>query len=1540
MSQRTCTRCAHTRSIVEFEGSNTTRLLSLCSRCRVLYSVALSWVMFTNYSKNTTAARRRPLGDIDPNTVLQPARQSKRVRTATAITLPASRPRLLPSTTLPSVSNPRTRRRTTAAPPPTLPSPLRPNPPPPPVVDTSMYLGLISNYISVRHDLGPCNDACTACGPVHWKSETVLGIVPFTTCCSKGDGLLDPLPEPPALLKSLLNDDTPRAKHFRRHIRAYNSALTFTSCMYTADTRLQGRGGIQTFTIHGELYHLQGPLHASAGSLPSFAQLYFLDPNHAATARLAQHPDLHQALLAELAQMMHDCNNPFISMYATAREQITAARASTEAMRIVINPRLQLIMENGSDKRRHNLPTANEVAVFIPDEYEDRSHRDIVIAERRVNGEEPRFHRISHTNAAYFPLHYVLFFPQGNPGWTWSLRLRNDHQNRQRVRYSQRAWLRYHLFKRPNQYSTVLRGCRLFQQYVVDSFAIVEQSTLEWHRRNQNTIRSEVLNGLQDALIHDDVNPDALGKRVVLPSSFTGGDRFMQQSFQDSMTIVRHFGKPSMFVTFTANPAWSEIVNELELGQTVEDRPDLVVRVFHAKKKALMQDLRTMFGRYVGTVWTIEYQKRGLPHTHILLFLHRDDGFLTRERVDDLICAELPDPALDADGALRAIIESTMVHGPCGASDPTAPCMVPAKRGPAKVCNKNFPKAFQEETEMTQDGYPLYRRRNDGRTFTRRKRGRDITFDNRWVVPYNPYLTRKYEAHINVELCSSVGAVKYIHKYVYKGDDRTTLRMQDDKDEIARYLNGRYVGPCQAAWEHFEFRNHDEDPPVVRLIVHLPNQQPVYFNENAISQDLRDLLDLSESTLTCFFRYNTEHADGRDYLYHEFPEHYVYHKKKSERRWTLRQRGRAIGRMYHCNPHQGERYYLRLLLTVVRGSRSFEDVRTVDEQVHSTFKAACLARRLLDDDGEWISCFTEAVQFSSGKALRSLFVTACTHEGIVDAPALWNRFRADICDDLPRRMVDFPAVPADFDEPHADYGLYLIAQELQNYGKTLADFELPLSTLLWVTDDTSLLIVAELDYDVFQEIALRDTKIAQLNTEQHDAFDTIVDAVTTRPEFAHFFLHDPAGTGKTFLYETLCHHYRAQGLIVLCVASTGIAAQLLPGGSTSHSRFKIPLICTDTTTCHIPAQSDSADLLRRTALIIWDEVPMQGKYNFTAVNFSLGDIRKSDELFGGIPLIMGGDFAQTTPIVPKGSRADQVNASIRSSWIWPQLTVLRLRQNMRVSADLDNTAFAEWIGRMSYNSSLYNRVQLPSMITNNYEDRHRFIERIFPLHQLAQAASTPDFFQSRAILCSRNDAVKDLNAQILKGMNGEIQIFSSIDKAVWDEGEELDDLSAEFLQTLEPNGFPVSQLSLKIGAPIMLLRNLHPNEGMCNGTRLTVTRLHRDCIEGRILGGAWNGERRLIPRIKLTSKEGDYPWILTRKQFPVRVCFAMTINKSQGQSLSIVGLDLSEPCFSHGQLYVALSRARDVQRLAVLYPSGADRYTVNVVYPEVLLLHS
>jgi hypothetical protein len=307
---------------------------------------------------------------------------------------------------------------------------------------------------------------------------------------------------------------------------------------------------------------------------------------------------------------------------------------------------------------------------------------------------------------------------------------------------------------------------------------------------------------------------------------------------------------------------------------------------------------------------------------HLLIWIKGPTVFNTPELVDEVICAELPDPSWDPTGELRSLVLSHMVHGPCGDDYPTAPCMARKHKDSPLRCTKEFPKAFAGRTALNEDGYPVYRRRDTGETFVVPKPGapgQQVVRDNRWIVPYNPFLLQKYRSHINVELCASIQAIKYVHKYVYKGADRTTVAVSTTDDEITRFINGRYISPCEAAWRLFEFPVHGQQPPVQHLAVHLEGQQTVYFPDNITPTALAEKTANARSTLMGFFLYNTEHADGRQYLYHEFPSYYTWDKKL--RVWKPRKRsiGVTIGRMYHCSPIAGERFFLRLLLTVVRG---------------------------------------------------------------------------------------------------------------------------------------------------------------------------------------------------------------------------------------------------------------------------------------------------------------------------------------------------------------------------------------------------------------------------------------------------------------------------------------------------------------------------------------------------------------------------------------------------------------------------------------------
>lgn len=355
------------------------------------------------------------------------------------------------------------------------------------------------------------------------------------------------------------------------------------------------------------------------------------------------------------------------------------------------------------------------------------------------------------------------------------------------------------------------------------------------------------------------------------------------------------------------------------------------------------------------------------------------------------------------------------------------------------------------------------------------------------------------------------------------------------------------------------------------------------------------------------------------------------------------------------------------------------------------------------------------------------------HGHVSDPTALWEQFSNNICDDLPHRLQSMNGVPNDLTDPYLDYGLYLLDEVLAVMGKSLQDYQLPSLSHNWRSIGANPLLAEQLDYNPQQEQFLRNERYAQLNVDQKHCFDIILDGVSENLKTAHFFVHGPAGTGKTFLYKVLCNHFRAEGKIVLCVASSGIAALLLPGGITSHSRFKIPLNVNEDSVCDIKRNTQLYNLIQRTPLIIWDEVPMQHKHCFIAVHHTLTDLFDNENLFGGIPVVLGGDFAQILPVVRKGTRATIVQANIQHSFIWPQLQKLFLHQNMQIRFGAANESFAEWIGRMSYDPTLSGDIKLPNTV-QQLQTVESFRDTVFPFAEFSQAHSNTEFFRSRCIL--------------------------------------------------------------------------------------------------------------------------------------------------------------------------------------------------------------
>ena len=496
---------------------------------------------------------------------------------------------------------------------------------------------------------------------------------------------------------------------------------------------------------------------------------------------------------------------------------------------------------------------------------------------------------------------------------------------------------------------------------------------------------------------------------------------------------------------------------------------------------------------------------------------------------------------------------------------------------------------------------------------------------------------------------------------------------------------------------------------------------------------------------------------------------------------------------------------------------------------------------------------------------------------------------------------------------------------------TLDKYGLP-TTNREENDSLSRELLRELNYDEAELCSAIETQEPALTEDQSQALKVVMDSVSSK-KGRFLFLDAPGGTGKTFLTNLILAKIRLGRGVAVAVASSGIAATLLAGGRTAHSTFKLPLNMTfnENPTCNFPKNSGTAEVLKRAKLLVWDEATMAHKRAFEAIDRTLRDVRQSNQIFGGLTVLICGDFRQTLPVIPRGTPADELSACLKSSPLWSHVQIIRLRTNMRVYLSGDEGAgkFAATLlklGNGHVKPESDGNIEIPTGCGQIVESSEELVAKVYP--SLHVKFVEKNWLKERGILAPTNDTVGCLNSQLLEKIPGNVKVYKSIDNTL--EQNDAVNFPTEFLNSLDPSGLPSHELRLKVGVPIMLLRNLDPPR-LCNGTRLTIKRMMANVIEATIITGKFTGEDVLLPRIPLIPT--DYPFQFKRLQFPIKLSFAMTINKAQGQSLKCAGLHLEPGCFSHGQFYVGCSRVGNPENLYIFAREGK---TKNIVYQQAL----
>jgi hypothetical protein len=497
------------------------------------------------------------------------------------------------------------------------------------------------------HYLGPMSVVC-----IHCRARSFVG--EKLNCCRGGTVIFSMQSEiPPALSELIL------CAHVRQHFRSYNTVMAFASTGHNNKSFPDG-----TFVLGGRSYHLIGSLLPSNGENHSFSQIWSLDTEDATARRQSIMPSLRDSVLKSLHELFM-AHNPLAQMFNQA--------ANSAA--IISNAEVQAV---GFSWRDSDDMSSFQVGSVVEN---GGMQRHIV-----VNVKDGRLKTISDGHRLYHALAYPLLFPTGFPGWHYDM----EYNNR---KISLTEFGRFMLMHRDAP-THVQRCERLALEYYCDMFAQVESRNIAFHllATQQAKYSKASARTIIDQLHAD--NRREIGNPVVLPSSFPNSPRYYHNLYLDAVALPRRFGKPDLFITMTANPAWKEISESIPAGSHWTHHQDIVARVFYLKFKAMMDLIvkKKLFGEVLGHVWRIEWQARGMPHAHILIILK--NKILSPRHIDEVVWAEIPCPTTHP--ILHSIVLKRMIHDPCDTS-PEARCRQKKNDG---TCYRFFPKEFNTVTTV------------------------------------------------------------------------------------------------------------------------------------------------------------------------------------------------------------------------------------------------------------------------------------------------------------------------------------------------------------------------------------------------------------------------------------------------------------------------------------------------------------------------------------------------------------------------------------------------------------------------------------------------------------------------------------------------------------------------------------------------------------------------------------------------------------------------------------------------------------------------
>lgn len=809
----------------------------------------------------------------------------------------------------------------------------------------------------------------------------------------------------------------------------------------------------------------------------------------------------------------------------------------------------------------------------------------------------------------------------------------------------------------------------------------------------------------------------------------------------------------------------------------------------------------------------------------------------------------------------------------------------------------------------------------------------------------------------------------------------------------------RYFGAAESCWRLLGFPLYYSTPSVMMLPLHLEGEQRVAFRPGTEARRAQapPVSGLHEWLNFCRNPVHTARAPlpagWLDLTYIQFPSYFSYQPRRG---WQAlpsgNRRFRPVGRLPQVSvQHEEELFYLRVLLCHITAGQVQEilgrlgpyEVPSVSHLMngYESFKEACQDRGLANDDSEWQMAIAEAAETSSySRHVLDLLAYILVWNSPSNPHSLFERAWTSIAcspntaDGNPRMLSAVVRYDVNMTAVRRLSAWIIVMDELLASGVTDSEARLRLPTLSQAESEVvehlresparnQRLIEEERNYNAGRERDQFARMYGEMNEEQRSFVDAFVSAFEHAgtaeelsqhpdPEWPGFvaFLSAYAGCGKTFVERALCHYVRGRSSIVLACAATGIASLLLDGGTTLHSRLKAPLTVSaddpSSTRLGINMRSMEASLVREAKVLLMDEAVMFRWALIEAVDRSFREIRGiADKPFGGVLVVMGGDFRQTLPIERHAQRAQTVEMCVSRWPAWMaalhssvgggvSVNEYMLATNLRAErlareapTDGERSRIRRWarwlerlgdgeLGGAEDEGGEADLSEWPELChpVRNVAGVQAMLRDVYDCPDAELGSQTADFWSQRAIVTPRHVCVDYLNELMLARLPGDEIELTSADVVDLDDrgGAEI---TSDFLNAQNPAGMPPHALKLKLNAVVILLRNLDRRRGLVNGTRLQVEDVRNNrLLRCRILTGARKGQTCVIPRIKLKPSTSNLPVNWYRVQFPVKLAYAMSTCPCSSPPRACTRFPCP-PCYHQTARRCSFSPARCAQQL-------------------------